>query len=148
MFCLIKDQRNSSPPGLDESQGHWDFSRTTGHQVWIPLLEAVQMMQSRTHRPYQQASEETWLYLKLGNKTKQYNQFQLVWGTIRIISQEISAFVMGRVVAETVCTLKESESYRSLNSKEKCIYYKPKQMKMVFLFYLVLSQHLQVCPLM
>ena len=66
-----------------------------------------------------------------------------------MISEEISAFVMGRVVAaETVCTLKESESYRSLNSKEKCIYYKPKQMKMVFLFYLVLSQHLQVCPLM
>ena len=51
---------------------------------------------------------------------------------------------MGRAVAETVCTLKESESYRSLNSKA----YKPKQMKMVFLFYLVLSQHLQVCPLM
>ena len=55
---------------------------------------------------------------------------------------------MGRVVAETVCTLTESESYRSLNSKETYIYYKPKQMEMVFLFYLVLSQHLQVCPLM
>jgi len=55
---------------------------------------------------------------------------------------------MVRVVAETVCTSKESESYRSLNSKEKYIYYKPKQMEMVFLFYLVLSQHLQVCPLM
>ena len=56
---------------------------------------------------------------------------------------------MGRVVAaETVCTLKESESCRSLNSKEKYVYYKPKQMEMVFLFYLVLSQHLQVCPLM
>ena len=54
---------------------------------------------------------------------------------------------MGRVVAAgTVCTLQESESYRS--SKDKHIYYKPKQMEMVFLFYLVLSQHLQVCPLM
>ena len=55
---------------------------------------------------------------------------------------------MGRVVAETVCTLKESDSYQSLNSKEKYIDYKPKQMEMVSLFYLVLSQHLQVCPLM
>ena len=56
---------------------------------------------------------------------------------------------MGRVVAAgTVCTLKESESHRSLNSKDKHIYYKSKQMEMVFLFYLVLSQHLQVCPLM
>lgn len=56
---------------------------------------------------------------------------------------------MGRVVAaETVCTLQDSESYRSLNSKEKYIYYQPKQMEMVFLFYLVLSQHLQVCLLM